>query len=91
MNLLREFFLTRTTGGYMSVNGECFHNKGRSITEIRSVLPEVYIGSRFDSEQRNHIEKRLAPLKIPLSRMVLSDYSMTFKPGLKSATRSARV
>ncbi len=44
MNLLREFFLTRTTGGYMSVNGECFHNKGRSITEIRSVLPESISG-----------------------------------------------
>ena len=71
----------------MSVNGECFHNKGRSITEIRSAIAEVDIGSRIDSEQRNHIEKRLAPLKIPLSRMVLSDYSMTFKPGVETALR----
>jgi hypothetical protein len=68
-----------------------FSQQGQVHYRDPQCVARVYIGSRIDSEQRNHIEKRLAPLKIPLSRMVLSDYSMTFKPGLKSATRSARV
>ena len=55
-----------------------FAEQGNARYRNPNCIVRVYTGSRTSSDQRRQIEARLGPLKIPLSTMVLSGYSMTF-------------
>ena len=57
-----------------------FSEQGNVFYHDPNVVVRVYIGSRIGSSQRHKIEERLRPLKIPISTMDLSGYSISFTP-----------
>ncbi len=69
-----------------------FSEQGKVFYHDPNCVARVYIGSRIGSGQWHKIEERLKPLKIPIRRMNLNGYSMTFNPEAKHrATRTHRI